>query len=64
MQILDKADAMFVILKPMHGNETAKILFRDTAQVKAFNQLYQDVLRLNAKIESIKSAIWLRLISS
>ena len=64
MQILDKADAMLAILKPMHGNETAKILFRDTAQVKAFNRLYQDVLRLNAKIESIKSAIWLRLISS
>lgn len=55
MQILDKADAMFAILKTHAWERNGKkILFRDTAQVKAFNQLYQDVLRLNAKIESIK----------
>jgi len=55
MQILDKADAMFATLKthPWERKDK-KILFRDTAQVKAFNLLYQDVLRLNAKIESVK----------
>ena len=30
------------------------ILFHENAQVKKFNALYQDVLKLNAKIEKIK----------
>lgn len=30
------------------------ILFHENAQVKQFNGLYQDVLKLNAKIEKIK----------
>lgn len=30
------------------------ILFPETAQVKKFNALYQDVLKLNAKMNNIK----------
>jgi hypothetical protein len=31
------------------------ILFYETAQVKKFNALYQDILKLNAKIKRIKN---------
>ena len=32
------------------------ILFQEIIQVKNFNNLYQDVLRLNAKMEKIKKS--------
>ena len=34
--------------------EDNKILFKETAQVKKFNALYQDVLSLNQKMDKIK----------
>mgnify|MGYP003350132440 CR=1 FL=1 len=37
------------------------ILFHENAQVKKFNELYQHVLKLNAKIESIKREFQLAL---
>lgn len=36
------------------AKEDQMILFHENAQVKKFNTLYQDVLKLNAKIEKIK----------
>ncbi|MCH7314925.1 hypothetical protein [Acinetobacter sp. ANC 3882] len=54
-QIIEKAQAMFDMLKkyPWQRNDKT-ILFAETTQVKKFNTLYQDVLKLNAKMEKIK----------
>lgn len=55
-QIYSKAEQMFELLKNHRWQkQDGKISFYDVAQVKQFNQLYQDVLRINAKIEKIKS---------
>lgn len=55
LQILDKAEEMFKLLKNYSWQKKDQmILFHENAQVKKFNQLYQDVLKLNAKIEKIK----------
>ncbi|MCU4426171.1 MULTISPECIES: hypothetical protein [Acinetobacter] len=55
LQILDKAEEMFKLLKNYEWQKKDQmILFHENAQVKKFNQLYQDVLKLNAKIEKIK----------
>ena len=54
-QIIEKAQAMFDMLKKHQWQRKDKmILFRETAQVKKFNTLYQDVLKLNSKMEKIK----------
>lgn len=54
-QIIEKAQAMFDMLKKQQWQRKDKmILFRETAQVKKFNTLYQDVLKLNSKMEKIK----------
>ncbi|SEO78902.1 hypothetical protein [Acinetobacter sp. yr461] len=55
LQILDKAAEMFKLLKNYPWQKKDQmILFHENAQVKKFNQLYQDVLKLNAKVEKIK----------
>lgn len=55
LQILDKAEEMFKLLKTYPWQKKDQmILFHENAQVKKFNALYQDVLKLNAKIEKIK----------
>ncbi|MBE2164966.1 hypothetical protein IIQ43_10505 [Acinetobacter oleivorans] len=55
LQILDKAEEMFKLLKNYEWQKKDQmILFHQNAQVKKFNGLYQDVLKLNAKIEKIK----------
>lgn len=55
LQILDKAEQMFKLLKNYEWQKKDRmILFHENAQVKKFNQLYQDVLKLNAKVEKIK----------
>lgn len=55
LQILDKAEQMFKLLKNYEWQKKDQmILFHENAQVKKFNQLYQDVLKLNAKVEKIK----------
>ncbi|RPE28220.1 hypothetical protein EC846_3109 [Acinetobacter sp. BIGb0102] len=54
-QIIEKAQAMFDMLKKYQWQRKDKmILFRETTQVKKFNTLYQDVLKLNSKMEKIK----------
>ena len=54
-QVIEKAQAMFDMLKTYPWQrEDNKILFKETAQVKKFNALYQDVLRLNQKMDKIK----------
>lgn len=54
-QIYQKAVHMFDLLKTHRWEkQNGKISFYDSQQVKAFNLLYQDVLRLNAEIEKIK----------
>jgi len=56
-QIIEKAQAMFDMLKTYPWQKQDKmILFQETIQVKKFNSLYQDVLRLNAKMEKIKKS--------
>lgn len=46
---------MFDMLKKQQWQRKDKmILFRESAQVKKFNTLYQDVLKLNSKMEKIK----------
>lgn len=56
LQILDKAEEMFSLLKKYRWEKKDQmILFHENAQVKKFNQLYRDVLKLNAKIEKIKN---------
>ncbi|WP_436871067.1 hypothetical protein [Acinetobacter courvalinii] len=53
--IIEKAQAMFDMLKKQQWQRKDKmILFRESAQVKKFNTLYQDVLKLNSKMEKIK----------
>ena len=53
--VIEKAQAMFDMLKTYPWQrEDNKILFKETAQVKKFNALYQDVLRLNQKMDKIK----------
>jgi len=55
LQILDKAEEMFKLLKNYPWQKKDQmILFHENAQVKKFNGLYQDVLKLNAKVEKIK----------
>ncbi|WP_151743593.1 hypothetical protein [Acinetobacter calcoaceticus] len=55
LQILDKAEEMFKLLKNYPWQKKDQmILFHENTQVKKFNQLYQDVLKLNAKVEKIK----------
>jgi hypothetical protein len=55
LQILDDAEQMFKLLKNYSWQKKDHmILFHENAQVKKFNELYQHVLKLNAKIESIK----------
>jgi hypothetical protein len=55
LKILDKAEEMFKLLKNYPWQKKDQmILFHENAQVKKFNQLYQDVLKLNAKVEKIK----------
>jgi len=55
LQILDKAEQMFKLLKNYEWQKKDQmILFYENAQVKKFNGLYQDVLKLNTKIEKIK----------
>ncbi|MDR6797435.1 hypothetical protein [Acinetobacter calcoaceticus] len=55
LQILDKAEEMFKLLKNYEWQKKDQmILFHENAQVKKFNQLYQDVLKLNSKVEKIK----------
>ncbi len=54
-QIIEKAQAMFDLLKTYPWQRKGKMfLFGETAQVKKFNTLYQDVLKLNSKMEKIK----------
>ena len=54
-QVIEKAQAMFDMLKTYPWQrEDNKILFKETAQVKKFNALYQDVLSLNQKMDKIK----------
>lgn len=54
-QIITKAQAMFDMLKNNQWQRRDKtILFHETSQVKRFNTLYQEVLRLNSKMEKIK----------
>jgi hypothetical protein len=56
-QIIEKAQAMFDMLKTYPWQKQDKmILFQESIQVKKFNNLYQDVLRLNAKMEKIKKS--------
>jgi two-component SAPR family response regulator len=51
-----KAQAMFDLLKKYEWQRQGKlILFHESAQVRKFNTLYQDVLKLNAQIEKIKN---------
>ena len=55
LEILTKADAMFAMLKKYPWQKQGdKILFAQDAQVKQFNALYQDILRLNLEIEQKK----------
>ncbi|WP_089605938.1 hypothetical protein [Acinetobacter piscicola] len=55
LQILAKAEAMFEMLKKYEWEaQKNQILFKNDAQVKQFNQLFQDVLKLNAKINDQK----------
>ena len=55
-QIIEKAQAMFDLLKKYEWQRQGKlILFHESAQVRKFNTLYQDVLKLNAQIEKIKN---------
>lgn len=55
LQILKKAQAMFEMLKKYPWTVNGdKILFQDDAQVKQFNQLFQDVLKLNVQIKDKK----------
>ena len=55
LEILTKADAMFEMLKKYPWQKQGdKILFAQDAQVKQFNALYQDILRLNLEIEQKK----------
>lgn len=56
-KIIEKAQAMFDMLKTYTWQKQGKmILFQEIIQVKNFNNLYQDVLRLNAKMEKIKKS--------
>lgn len=55
LQILAKAEKMFEMLKKYEWKKQGnQILFKEDAQVKQFNQLYQDVLKLNSQINSKK----------
>jgi hypothetical protein len=56
-KIIEKAQVMFDMLKTYTWQKQDKmILFQESIQVKKFNNLYQDVLRLNAKMEKIKKS--------
>lgn len=55
LKILDKAEQMFVLLKENDWHkENGQIMFQKDTQVKQFNALYQDVLKLNKEIEQKK----------
>lgn len=56
LQILGKAETMFDMLKKYQWQKQGdQILFKEDAQVKQFNQLYQDVLHLNGQINQKKA---------
>ena len=55
LQILGKAETMFDLLKKYEWQKQGnQILFKEDAQVKQFNQLFQDVLKLNSQINQKK----------
>ena len=55
LKILDKAEQMFVLWKENDWHkENGQIMFQKDTQVKQFNALYQDVLKLNKEIEQKK----------
>jgi hypothetical protein len=55
LQILAKAETMFDMLKKYQWQKQGnQILFKEDAQVKQFNQLFQDVLKLNNQINQKK----------
>ena len=54
-QVFNKADEMFAMLKQYEWEKKGdQILFKNDAQVKQFNVLYQDILKLNEQIEQRK----------
>ena len=55
LQVLNKADALFVILKNNKWEKKNKtFMFYEDQPLKEFNALYQQVLQLNAEMEEIK----------
>lgn len=54
-QTFQKAEEMFAMLKKYEWEKKGdQILFKNDAQVKQFNALYQDILKLNDQIEKRK----------
>ena len=52
----EKLKTCFDLLKKYEWQRQGKlILFHESAKVRKFNTLYQDVLKLNAQIEKIKN---------
>ena len=55
IQVFNKADEMLAMLKKYEWERKGdQILFKNDAQVKQFNVLYQDILKLSAQIEQRK----------
>ncbi|WP_407305182.1 hypothetical protein [Acinetobacter sp.] len=55
LQVLNKADALFEILKNNKWEKKNKtFMFYEDQPLKQFNALYQEVLQLNAEMEKIK----------
>ena len=55
LQVLNKADALFEILKNNKWQKKDKtFMFYEDQPLKQFNALYQQVLQLNAEMEKIK----------
>ena len=56
LKIIEKAEALFVMLKTHPWeNKDGKVLFYKDSEVKKFNTLYQDILRINLQIDQKKS---------
>lgn len=56
LKIIEKAEALFLMLKTHPWeNKDGKVLFYKDSEVKKFNSLYQDILRINAQIDQKKS---------
>lgn len=56
LKIIEKAEALFMMLKTHPWeNKDGKVLFYKDSEVKKFNLLYQDILRLTADIERKKN---------